>query len=67
MQASSVGTGKIDIASKTQISELIKNLGVISCDLCGKEKASYDVFVRGIVADVAILKRCCDKCASSLG
>jgi hypothetical protein len=66
MQAS-IGAGNLDVVSKNEISDLIKNLGVISCDICGKEKASFDVFVRGVVADVAVLKRCCDKCASSFG
>lgn len=65
MQAS-IGAGNFEVASKNEISDLIKNLGVISCDICGKEKASFDVFVKGVVADVAILKRCCAKCAGSL-
>jgi hypothetical protein len=66
MQAS-IGAGNLEVASKSEISDLIKNLGVISCDICGKEKASFDVFVRGVVAEVAVLKRCCVNCVRSLG
>lgn len=47
------------------IPERIKGLGVISCDLCGTEKASFDAFINGMVAGVPVLKRCCDKCAKS--
>lgn len=66
MQAS-IDAGKLEVASINPIPDNIKNLGVISCDLCGTEKASYDAFISGIVTDVPVLKRCCDKCARSLG
>ncbi|MEO9296050.1 MAG: hypothetical protein ABI347_10700 [Nitrososphaera sp.] len=52
--------------SLNPIPDRIKELGVISCDLCGKEKASFDAFVEGMVDGVPLLKRCCDVCARSL-
>lgn len=47
------------------ISELIRSLGIITCDVCKKSKASHDVFVSG-VGEVAFLRRCCDECLKSL-
>lgn len=64
MQAS-IEIGKLELASFSPIPERIKELGVISCDFCGAEKASFDAFVNGMVAGVPMLKRCCDKCANS--
>lgn len=53
------------VLTKNPISEGIRSLGVIGCDLCKSADASYDVFVKGIVG-VAFLKRCCEQCARKL-
>lgn len=63
MQASATDLNVLDISL---ISEEIRRLGVISCDICGVEKASHDVFVNGVVKDIPVLKRCCDNCIKSL-
>jgi hypothetical protein len=55
-----------ELLSLSPIPDRIKDLGVISCDLCGTEKASFDAFIKGMVAGVPVLKRCCDGCAKSL-
>jgi hypothetical protein len=47
------------------ISEQVKRLDVISCDACNAGKASFDVFIDGIISDVTVLKRCCDNCVKS--
>jgi hypothetical protein len=47
------------------ISEKVKQLQVISCDICGVGRASFDVFIDGVISEVTILKRCCDKCVKS--
>ena len=47
------------------ISESIRSLDIITCDICKKSKASHDVFVPG-VEEVAFLKRYCDECLKSL-
>lgn len=47
------------------ISEQVKRLEVISCDVCDVGKASFDVFIDGIISDVTVLKRCCDNCVKS--
>jgi hypothetical protein len=49
------------VLSVNPISETIKSLGVIMCDICKQEKAAHDVFVEG-PEKVAFLKRYCDKC-----
>ncbi|HXV46590.1 MAG TPA: hypothetical protein VD736_07955 [Nitrososphaera sp.] len=47
------------------ISDSIRLLGIITCDICRKSKASHDVFVPG-VKGVAFLRRYCDECLKSL-
>lgn len=47
------------------ISEQVKRLQVISCDVCEVGKASFDVFIDGIISEVTVLKRCCDNCVKS--
>jgi hypothetical protein len=47
------------------ISEHVRRLEVISCDVCDVGKASFDVFIDGIISDVTALKRCCDNCVKS--
>jgi hypothetical protein len=51
----------LEVVSISPISDSIKKLEIIKCDLCKTARASYDVFVHGIV-EVAFLKRCCDQC-----
>lgn len=63
---SMLSTNNLDVLKMSPISEQVKRLQVISCDLCGSQKASFDVYVRGIVEGVPALKRCCDSCASAL-
>lgn len=53
------------VVSIAPISDSIKKLEVIMCDLCKIEGASHDIYVRGI-EEVAFLKRCCDHCVKML-
>lgn len=53
------------ILNVKSISESIKLLDIITCDVCKKSKAAHDVFVTG-VGEVAFLRRCCDECLKSL-
>ncbi len=55
----------LDVISISPISDLIKKLEVITCDLCKRARASHDVFVQGIV-EVPFLRRCCDQCVKTL-
>lgn len=55
----------LDVVRISPISEQVKRLQVISCDVCTVGKASFDVFISGIVTEVTVLKRCCDKCVKS--
>lgn len=55
----------LEVISKNPISDSIRNLEVITCDICKSAGATHDVFVKGIEG-VAFLKRCCDKCVKSL-
>ena len=43
------------------IPEQMKELRVISCDSCDG-KASFDVYLEGVISDVNVLKRYCDDC-----
>lgn len=61
-----LSTTNLDVLKVSPISEQVKRLQVISCDLCGSQKASFDVYVQGVVEGVPALKRCCDSCASAL-
>ena len=54
-----------EVISVSPISDSIKKLDIITCDLCKTARASHDVFVQGIV-EVAFLKRCCDQCIKKL-
>jgi hypothetical protein len=55
-----------EVVSKTAMSESIKSLGIIGCDICKSANASYDVFVKGIVG-VSFLRRCCERCVNDFG
>jgi hypothetical protein len=59
---SSAGTTGIYISRIQALSEKIKNLQIISCDICNGRKASYDVFIEGIISGIAFLKRYCESC-----
>jgi hypothetical protein len=58
-------SGSSQVVRISPISDQIKRLGVISCDVCEVGKASFDVFIDGIISDVTMLKRCCDNCVKS--
>jgi len=58
------GLNPSKVVSISPISDQVKRLQVISCDLCNVGMASFDVFVDGVISDVTVLKRCCDKCDS---
>jgi hypothetical protein len=53
------------VVSVSPIPEQVRRLQVISCDVCSEGKASFDVFIEGVVSEVAVLKRCCDRCVKS--
>lgn len=53
------------VLSMMPISESIRVLGIIKCDICKKASASYDVFMGG-THEFPFLKRCCEQCAKSL-
>ena len=57
---------KVQIVSVLPISDKIKNLDIICCDLCNVRKASFDVFINGVIKGMPALKRCCDYCIKSL-
>jgi hypothetical protein len=47
------------------IAEQIRNLQIISCDLCDN-KASFDVYFEGFVNGVNLLKRYCEQCIKGI-
>lgn len=53
------------VLSMMPISESIKELGVIKCDICKKAIASYDLFMKG-TREFPFLKRSCGQCAKSV-
>ena len=57
---------KGQIVSILPISDKIMNLDIISCDLCNVRKASFDVFINGVIKGIPALKRCCDICIKSI-
>ena len=59
-------TGNFEVVGVSAISDAVKNLQVIMCDVCQINKASQDVLVNGVIKGVTVLKRCCDSCAGSL-
>jgi hypothetical protein len=48
------------------ISETIKKLEAISCDLCQARLASFDVYVNSGIANVSFLKRFCSDCIQKI-
>jgi len=57
-----VRQSKVQLASILPIADKIKNLHIITCDLCNTRRATYDVFINGVIKGIPILKRCCDNC-----
>src|SRR2546422_1859879 len=57
---------KVRVASIVQIADKIKNLHIITCDLCNTRRVTYDVFINGVIKGIPILKRCCDNCVKSI-
>jgi hypothetical protein len=53
------GTQKV--VSISPIPDQIKQLEVITCDFCDA-KASFDVYLQGIISEVNVLKRYCENC-----
>ena len=55
------------IVPKVQpISDMIKNLEAISCDVCQGRLASFDVYVDSGIANVSFLKRYCSECIQKI-
>jgi hypothetical protein len=48
------------------ISNVVKSLGAITCDLCEGKLASYDVYIESGIANVSFLKRYCSKCVQMI-
>jgi len=63
--ATTFAPGSFQVVSVSPISEKVKRLQVISCDVCTVGKASFDVFIDGVISEVTVLKRCCEKCITS--
>ena len=61
-----VRQSKVQVASIVPIPDKIKNLHIITCDLCNTRRATYDVFINGVIKGIPILKRCCDNCVKSI-
>ena len=56
---------KLQIVKVMPIADKIRNLHVITCDLCNEE-ATYDIFFRGVIEEALMLKRCCENCVKSM-
>lgn len=55
----------LQVVRISPIAHKVKLLQIISCDLCSDGRASFDVFIDGVISEVTVLKRCCDKCVKS--
>jgi hypothetical protein len=56
----------ITVPKVQPISDIIKNLEAISCDVCQGRLASYDVYVDSGIANVSFLKRFCSDCIQKI-
>ena len=56
----------ITVPKVRPISDIIKNLEAISCDMCQGRLASYDVYVETDIANVSFLKRFCSDCIQKI-
>jgi hypothetical protein len=63
--ATTFAPDSFEVVRVSPISEQVKRLQVISCDVCNIGRASFDVFINGVINDVTVLKRCCDNCVKS--
>jgi hypothetical protein len=63
--ATTFAPDSFEVVRVSPISEQVKRLQVISCDMCNVGMASFDVFIDGVISDVTVLKRCCDMCVKS--
>jgi hypothetical protein len=59
-------TTTIPIVRVQPLSDKIKNLQIISCDMCNGEKASYDVFMKDTPSGITFLKRYCESCIKTI-
>ena len=67
MIATESGLQSSTIVPKFQpISDIIKNLEAISCDVCQGRLASFDVYVDSGIANVSFLKRYCSDCIQKI-
>ncbi|MGB6674781.1 MAG: hypothetical protein WBE34_20320 [Candidatus Nitrosopolaris sp.] len=64
--STTVAKAKVQVVSTVPIADKIRNLNIITCDLCNTRKATYDVFINGVIKGIPILKRCCDNCIKSI-
>ena len=62
----SVLQSSITVPKVQPISDIIKNLEAISCDVCQGRLASYDVYVDSGIANVSFLKRFCSDCIQKI-
>ena len=56
----------LNVVSVMPIIDKIKNLHIITCDLCNTREADFDVFIDGVIEEIPVLKRCCDNCLDSI-
>ena len=63
--ATTFALDSFEVVRISPISEKVKSLQVISCDVCNVGRASFDVFIDGVISEVTVLKRCCDRCVKS--
>jgi hypothetical protein len=64
--STTIAKSKVQVVNIVPIADKIKNLHIITCDLCNTRKATYDVFINGVIKGIPILKRCCDNCIKSI-
>jgi len=61
-----IQSNNITVPKVQPISDIIKNLEAISCDVCQGRLASYDVYVNSGIANVSFLKRFCSDCIQKI-
>lgn len=59
-------TFNFEVVAVTPISDEIRRLKVITCDLCSVRKASHDVIANGVINGMTVLRRCCEECLATL-
>ncbi|AFU59391.1 hypothetical protein Ngar_c24670 [Candidatus Nitrososphaera gargensis Ga9.2] len=58
-------TDSFKVVNVSPISDQFKRLQVISCDISNVGRKSFNVLIDGIISEVTVLKRCCDKSVKS--